>query len=197
MASSGNPAEPLAWAVRGAEVAAELTRSAGALRGHLGLIERQCAMVRSQLSRRPARHRLGPPPSGLADQLMMAAATARRQLDIVEHQCDDVVIKARRMQQPALAAATSGHVRELAADLDQQAASARAGLDEVERECESLRAQLDQLVLQERPGPLGTAGQESLMTDAAGSGEQQHPAAGLVVSGRRKSRRNPLRYSPA
>ncbi|HEX3491524.1 MAG TPA: hypothetical protein VHU92_19410 [Streptosporangiaceae bacterium] len=163
---------PLAWAVRGAEVAAELNRTAAAMRGHLGLIEQQCASLRSQLRRQPARHRLGPPPTDLADQLMMAAAAARRRLDIVEHQCDDVVIKARRVQQPALAAATADHIGEIAAGLDQQAASARAGLAEVDRECESLRAQLDQLLAGDRPGQSASAsaGQETLLTDAAGTG---------------------------
>jgi hypothetical protein len=171
MAAAGGAGEaPLGWAVRGAEVAAELNRTAGALRGHLGLIERECASLRSQLRRRPARHRLGPPPTDLADQLMMAAAAARRQLDVVEHQCDDVVIKARRVQQPALAAATADHVGELAADLDQQATAARARLGEVERECEGLRAQLDQLLAQERLGQPDPADQESLLSDAAGSG---------------------------
>jgi hypothetical protein len=172
MAAAGGGAgeTPLGWAIRGAEVAAELNRTAGALRGHLGLIERECASLRSQLRRRPARHRLGPPPTDLADQLMMAAAAARRRLDVVEHQCDDVVIKARRVQQPALAAATADHVGELAADLDQQATAARARLGEVERECEGLRAQLDQLLAQERLGQPDPADQESLLSDAAGSG---------------------------
>lgn len=165
------PAEaPLGWAVRGAEVAAELNRTAGELRGNLGLIEHECASLRSQLRRRPARHRMGPPPTDLADQLMMAAAAARRRLDVVEHQCDDVVIKARRVQQPAAAAATADHIGELAADLDQQASVARAGLAEVERECESLRGQLDQLLAREQVGQPATADQESLLTDAAGPG---------------------------
>jgi hypothetical protein len=140
----------LAWAVRSGEVAAELTRSTGMRRGQLGQIERECATLRSRLSRRAARHRLGPPLGDLADQLMMAVAAARRRLDVVEHQCDDVVIRARRVQQPARAVAMAGHVRELAAELEQQAASARAGLALLERECESLHVRLDQLLLQER-----------------------------------------------
>jgi hypothetical protein len=171
MAPAGAAGEaPLAWAVRGAEVAAELNRTAAAMRGHLGQIEQQCVRLRSQLRRQPARHRLGPPPTDLADQLMMAAAAARRRLDVVEHQCDDVVIKARRVQQPALAAATADHIGEIAADLDQQAASARARQAEVNRECESLRAQLDQLLVQELPGQGDPADQETLLTDAAGGG---------------------------
>jgi hypothetical protein len=171
MAAAGAAEDaPLGWAVRGAEIAAELNRTAGALRGNLGLIEHECASLRSQLHRRPARHRLGPPPTDLADQLMMAAAAARRRLDLVEHQCDDVVIKARRVQQPAVAAATAGHVGELEADLDQQAGVARAGLAEVQRECESLRGQLDQLLAHEQVGPHVAADQETLLADAAGSG---------------------------
>lgn len=171
MAAAGAAGDaPLGWAIRSAEVAAELSRTAGTLRGHLGLIERECASLRSQLRRRPARHRLGPPPTDLADQLMMAAAAARRRLDVVEHQCDDVVIRARRVQQPALAAATASHIGEIEAGLDQQAGAARVGLAEVERECESLRAQLDQLLAQEGPGQPAGAGQESVLTDAAGGG---------------------------
>ena len=174
---------PLGWAIRGAEVAAELNRTAGALRGHLGLIERECASLRSQLRRRPARHRLGPPPTDLADQLMISAAAARRRLDVVEHQCDDVVIKARRVQQPALAAATAGHIGELSADLDQQAAAARARLTEGRAGVRGPARPAGPLLAEERLGQPDLADQESLLS-ARPAASKSAPVRVRLTAGR-------------
>jgi len=169
MALAGAGGEtPPAWVTRGADVAADLTRMAASLRRHLGLVERECANIRSQLSSRRAQHRMGPQPSDVADELIVAAAAAQRRLDLVERECDDVVIKARRVQQHTLATAPADRVSEIAVTLNQQADAARSQLDSVEREYIGLRSQLDRLVRQERLRPPTAADPQRLLTDVAG-----------------------------
>lgn len=157
-----------AWVTRGADQAAELTRRASSLRRQLGLVERECANMRSQLSQRRAQHRMGPQPGDVADELMLAAAAAQRRLDGVERECDDVVIKARRIAQHTSASAAPDRLSEIAVELSREAASVRSRLDAVEREHIGLRAQLDRLVRRERLRPPSAPDPESLLTDVAG-----------------------------